>query len=47
MNDDIVRKRELVLKAYPHSKTWSKKVKDMSDSQIIAVFLRLRGQRKI
>jgi hypothetical protein len=45
--DDISRKRELVLKAYPNSKAWSAKVKSMPDNQIVAIFLRLRGQGKI
>ncbi|QJD49779.1 hypothetical protein SEA_CLUBPENGUIN_55 [Streptomyces phage ClubPenguin] len=45
--DDIFRKRELVKQAYPHSKTWPEKVKKMPDSQIVAVFLRLRRQGKI
>lgn len=45
--DDIFRKRELVKQAYPHSKTWTQKVKNMPDSQIVAVFLRLRRQGKI
>lgn len=44
--DDIFRKRELVLKAYP-TETWKARVKNMPDSQIIAVFLRLRRQGKI
>lgn len=44
---DIFRKRELVKKAYPHSKTWKNKVEKMPDSQIVAVFLRLRRQGKI
>lgn len=44
--DDIFRKRELVKQAYP-TETWKEKVKNMSDSQIIAVFLRLRRQGKI
>lgn len=45
--DDISRKRELVLKAYPHSKTWPAQVKKMPDNQIIAIFLRLRRQGKV
>lgn len=45
--DDILGKRELVKQAYPHSKTWHEKVKNMPDSQIVAIFLRLRSQRKV
>jgi hypothetical protein len=45
--DDISRKRELVARAYPNSKSWSAKVKGMPDNQIVAIFLRLRGQGKI
>lgn len=45
--DDIFRKRELVIRAYPHSKAWKTKVSKMPDSQIVAIFLRLRSQGRI
>lgn len=44
--DDISRKREALFAVYP-SKKWSDKVKAMSDSQVIAVYLRLKAQGKI
>lgn len=42
-----ISKRELVRQAYPHSKTWPVKVKNMSESQIVAVFFRLKKEGKI
>ena len=44
--DDIFRTRELVKKAYPH-KGWALKVDTMSDSNVIAIFLRLKRQGKV
>ena len=44
--DDISKKREALYGAYP-SKNWKQKVNEMSDSQVIAVYLRLKGQGKI
>ena len=43
---DIFRTRELVKQAYPH-KGWALKVDNMSDSKVIAIFLRLKGQGKV
>lgn len=43
--DDIARKRELVLKAYP-TESWKTKVRKMPDKQIIAIFLRLKGEKR-
>lgn len=44
--DDVSQKREAVMSAY-NNPTWHSKVKNMSDSQVTAVFLRLRAQNKI
>lgn len=43
---DILAKREAVKFAYP-SPTWANKVMKMTDSQIIAVYLRLKSQNKV
>jgi hypothetical protein len=43
----ISNKRELVLRAYPHSPTWPAKVRSMTDSQLIAVFFSLVKKGKI
>jgi hypothetical protein len=39
--------RELVKKAYPNSIKWSKKVDNMTDGQVTAIFFRLRKEGKI
>jgi hypothetical protein len=44
--NDISKKKELIRKAYP-TKTWSAKVDNMPDNQIIAVFFRLQRQGKL
>lgn len=44
--DDISRKREALIAAYP-GKSWRKKVTKMSDSQVVAVYLRLKQQGKV
>lgn len=38
--------RELLKQVYP-SKKWAEKVDKMSDSQVVAVMLRLKGQGKL
>lgn len=38
--------RETLKKAYP-SRKWAQKVDKMSDSQVVAVLMRLRAQNKI
>jgi len=43
----ISQQRELLKKAYPHSKTWSSKVNKMPEDQVTAIYLRLKGQGKI
>ena len=49
--DDISKKREAVMGAYDstrmRNKTWREKVKKMSDAQVTAIYLRLKGQGKI
>jgi len=40
------QERELLKKAYP-SKKWAEKVNKMSDSQVAAVYLRLKSQGKV
>lgn len=42
-----ISKRELIKKAYPHSKTWSSKVDKMPEGQVVAIFFRLKKERKI
>lgn len=44
--DDTSRKREALIGAYP-SKKWKDKVIAMSETQVIAVYLRLKAQGKI
>lgn len=41
-----ISKRELIKQAYP-TKTWQAKVDKMPESQVIAVYFRLRKQGKI
>lgn len=41
-----MNERELLKKAYP-SKKWAAKVDKMSDSQVAAVYLRLKSQGKV
>lgn len=42
-----ISKRELIKQAYPHSKTWSVKVKNMPEAQVTAIFFKLRKEGKI
>jgi hypothetical protein len=42
-----IPQRELVKKAYPHSKAWASRVDKMPDAQVTAVFLRLKSKGKI
>lgn len=44
--DDVSKKREALIAAYSGDK-WRKKVLAMSDTQVIAVFMRLRKQDKV
>ena len=44
--DDISKKREQLMLAYPHRR-WQQKVIRMSEAQVIAVYLRLKAQGKI
>lgn len=46
MSGDILAKRNMVMHAYP-GRAWQTKVKNMTDSQIIAVYLRLKSQNKV
>lgn len=39
--------RERVKQAYPKSKAWASKVDKMTDSQVTAIFLRMKRERKI
>lgn len=41
-----ISKRELIKKAYP-GKAWSKKVDTMPESQVIAVYMQLKGRGKV
>jgi hypothetical protein len=42
-----ISQREAIKQAYPHSKTWLAKVDKMPESQVTAIYLRLKGQGKI
>lgn len=43
----ISEKKELIKRAYPHSKTWSSKVDKMPEGQVTAIFFRLKREGKI
>lgn len=43
---DVVLKREALKKVFP-TQSWAEKVKNMPDSQVIAVYLRLKNQNKL
>jgi hypothetical protein len=45
--DDMSQKKELVKKAYPHSKAWASKVNNMPEAQVTAIFIRLKREGKI
>lgn len=45
-NKDIARKRLVVSQAYPGTR-WQERVKKMPDSQIIALYFRLKAKGKI
>ena len=40
------QQRELLKKAYPNKK-WAEKVDSMTDTQVVAVYMRLKQQKKI
>jgi hypothetical protein len=46
MDNDVEDKRRIIMKAYD-SDSWETKVKAMSDSQVIAIYLRFKRERKI
>ena len=46
MNDDA-RKREALKAAYPTSKRWATKVNNMTETQVTAIYLRLKSQGKV
>jgi hypothetical protein len=46
MAESTDKTRHALLQAYP-GKGWAKKVNKMTDSQVTAVYLRLRAQGKI
>lgn len=41
------REREELKKAYPNSKQWHDKVNKMTDSQVAAIYIRLRAKGKL
>jgi hypothetical protein len=45
--DGISEKKELIKKAYPHSKAWASKVNNMPEAQVTAIFIRLKREGKI
>lgn len=44
---DIFIKQQALIEVYPHSNTWRDKVFAMSDSQVVAIYLRLKREGKI
>lgn len=40
------KQREALRNVYPGAE-WQKKVTDMSDEQVVAIYLRLKGQGKV
>lgn len=42
-----ISKRELIKKAYPHSKTWPARVDKMPEGQVAAIFFRLKREGKL
>lgn len=42
-----VNKREELKKAYPNSKSWWARVDKMSESQVVAIYLKLKRQGKV
>lgn len=44
--DDVSRKREALIALYPGFR-WKNKVKNWPESQVIAVYLRLKAQGKV
>ena len=45
--DDISKKRESLIAAYSGSPNWRRKVINMSDTQVIAVYMRLLKEGKV
>jgi hypothetical protein len=43
----IFTMRETLKQAYPDSKTWSKRVSNMTEGQVTAIFFRLKREGKI
>lgn len=43
----VIHDRELIKKAYPHSKTWPLTVDKMSERQVVAILLRFKREGKI
>lgn len=39
--------RESIKKVYPNSHTWAEKVDRMSDSQVVAIYLRFKAEGKL
>lgn len=46
MDDTVEDKRQALLRVYS-SESWSRKVAAMSDSQVIAVYLRFKRDKKL
>ena len=46
MDQSTERARQALLKAYP-GKVWADKVNKMTDSQVVAIYMRLKAQGKI
>lgn len=42
----VEQKRKAVRQAYPSDK-WKKKVDEMTDDQVTAIYIRLKGQGKV
>ena len=41
------REREALKSVYRHSKAWAEKINRWDDDQVVAVYLRLRNQKKL
>lgn len=43
----ITQTKELIKKAYPHSKSWASKVEKMSEAQATAIFFNMKRKGQI
>lgn len=43
----VEEKRQAVIAAYPKSESWERRVKAMSNAQVVAIYIRFRNEKKI